>query len=91
MTTVLSALSEQNFGNNTRQVEAALKKHEAIAADIEARVYSLINCVTIQLTDLVSFTVDDQEVVGLTTSQLTVTPNVGKLFTLMFTCASDIK
>ena len=38
MTTVLSALSEQNFGNNTRQVEAALKKHEAIAADIEARV-----------------------------------------------------
>ena len=38
MTTVLSALSEQNFGNNTRQVEAGLKKHEAIAADIEARV-----------------------------------------------------
>jgi len=38
MTTVLSALSEQNFGNNTQQVEAALKKHEAIAADIEARV-----------------------------------------------------
>ena len=71
MTTVLSALSEQNFGNNTRQVEAALKKHEAIAADIEARVYSLINCVTIQLTDLVSFTVDDQEVMGLTTSQST--------------------
>jgi len=41
MMTVLSALSEQNFGNNTRQVEAALKKHEAIAADIEARVHSL--------------------------------------------------
>ena len=41
MTTVLSALSEQNFGNNTQQVEAALKKHEAIAADIEARVLSL--------------------------------------------------
>lgn len=38
MSTVLSALSEQNFGNNTRQVEAAVKKHEAIAADIEARV-----------------------------------------------------
>jgi len=43
MTTVLSALSEQNFGNNTRQVEAALKKHEAIAADIEARVH-LFTC-----------------------------------------------
>jgi len=42
MTTVLSALSEQNFGNNTQQVEAALKKHEAIAADIEARVRSLV-------------------------------------------------
>jgi len=38
MTTVLNALSEQNVGNNTRQVEAALKKHEAIATDIEARV-----------------------------------------------------
>jgi len=41
MTTVLSALSEQNFGNNTMQVEAAVKKHEAIAADIEARVQSV--------------------------------------------------
>jgi len=38
MTTVLGALSEQNVGNNTRQVEAALKKHEAIATDIDARV-----------------------------------------------------
>jgi len=38
MTTVLTALSEQSVGNNTRQVEAAVKKHEAIAADIEARV-----------------------------------------------------
>ena len=35
MTTVLS---DQNFGNNTTQVEAALKKHEAIATDIESRV-----------------------------------------------------
>jgi len=35
---VLGALSEQNVGNNTRQVEAALKKHEAIATDIDARV-----------------------------------------------------
>jgi len=42
MMTVLSALSEQNFGNNTRQVEAALKKHEAIAADIEARVHTFV-------------------------------------------------
>ncbi len=31
-------LSDQNFGNNTSQVEAALKKHEAISSDIEARV-----------------------------------------------------
>jgi len=38
MTTVLAALSEQNVGNNTRQVEAALKKHEAISTDIDARV-----------------------------------------------------
>jgi len=35
MTTVLS---DQNFGTNTTQVEAALKKHEAIAADINSRV-----------------------------------------------------
>lgn len=33
-----AVLSDQNFGSNTTQVEAALKKHEAIAADIEARV-----------------------------------------------------
>jgi len=34
MTTVLM---DQNFGTNTTQVEAALKKHEAIAADIDSR------------------------------------------------------
>lgn len=33
-----AVLSDQNFGSSTTQVEAALKKHEAIAADIEARV-----------------------------------------------------
>ena len=31
-------LSDQNFGKTTQQVEAALKKHEAISSDIEARV-----------------------------------------------------
>lgn len=35
---MISVLSDQNFGSNTTQVEAALKKHEAIAADVEARV-----------------------------------------------------
>ena len=30
-------LTDQNFGNNTSQVEASLKKHEAISSDIEAR------------------------------------------------------
>lgn len=35
MTTVLM---DQNFGTSTTQVEAALKKHEAIAADIDSRV-----------------------------------------------------
>ena len=34
MTTILS---DQNFGNRSDQVEAALKKQEAISADIEAR------------------------------------------------------
>ena len=38
MTTVLQ---DQNFGNNTSQVEAALKKHEAISSDIEARVSAI--------------------------------------------------
>ena len=33
-----AVLSDQNFGSNTTQVEAALKKHEAIAAEIETRV-----------------------------------------------------
>ena len=33
-----TVLSDQNFGRNTSQVEAALKKHEAISADIESRV-----------------------------------------------------
>jgi hypothetical protein len=36
-------LSDQNFGNNTKQVEASLKKHETIAADIEARVSKVVN------------------------------------------------
>ena len=35
---MITVLSDQNFGNNTSQVEAALKKHEAISSDIEARV-----------------------------------------------------
>jgi len=39
MTTVLS---DQNFGNNTSQVEAAFKKHEAISTDIEARVSTVL-------------------------------------------------
>ena len=34
-------LQDQNFGTSTTQVEAALKKHEAISADIEARVGTL--------------------------------------------------
>ena len=29
---------DQNYGNDTTQVEAALKKHEAVVAEIEARV-----------------------------------------------------
>ncbi len=37
---MITVLSDQNFGNNTSQVEAALKKHEAISSDIEARVSS---------------------------------------------------
>ncbi|KAI0237885.1 Spectrin beta chain, non-erythrocytic 1 [Lamellibrachia satsuma] len=32
-----TVLSDQNFGRSTSQVEAALKKHEAISADIESR------------------------------------------------------
>ena len=31
-------LSTHTFGNSTTQVEAALKKHEAIRTDVEARV-----------------------------------------------------
>jgi hypothetical protein len=38
LTDMINVLSDQNFGNNTKQVEASLKKHETIAADIEARV-----------------------------------------------------
>ena len=36
-------LSDQNFGSSTSQVEASLKKHEAISADIESRVSSIVN------------------------------------------------
>ena len=35
---MIKVLSDQNFGNNTSQVEAALKKQEAISSDVEARV-----------------------------------------------------
>ena len=35
---MITVLSDQNFGNNTSQVEAALKKHEAICAEIDTRV-----------------------------------------------------
>ncbi len=35
---MINVLSDQNFGNNTTQVEAQLKKHEAISSDIDARV-----------------------------------------------------
>ena len=44
---MITVLSDQNFGNNTSQVEAALKKHEAISSDIEARVltsFILLKC-----------------------------------------------
>ena len=37
-----TVLSDQNFGRSTSQVEAALKKHEAISADIESRVSHMI-------------------------------------------------
>ena len=33
-----AVLADQNFGSKTSQVEASLKKHEAISADIESRV-----------------------------------------------------
>ena len=35
---MITVLSDHNFGNNTSQVEAALKKHEAICAEIDTRV-----------------------------------------------------
>lgn len=38
LTDMTAILSDQNFGNRSDQVEAALKKQEAISADIEARV-----------------------------------------------------
>ena len=38
---MITVLSDHNFGNNTSQVEAALKKHEAICAEIDTRVSSL--------------------------------------------------
>ena len=51
-------LSDQNFGSNTSQVEAAVKKHEAISADIEARVSIACEGITLWLvfvTILISF------------------------------------
>jgi spectrin beta len=35
---MMQILSDQQFGANTSQVEATLKKHEAISADINSRV-----------------------------------------------------
>ena len=42
---MIKVLSDQNFGNNTSQVEAALKKQEAISSDVEARVSTVWLCV----------------------------------------------
>ena len=39
---MINVLSDQNFGNNTTQVEAQLKKHEAISSDIDARVRHIL-------------------------------------------------
>ena len=38
---MITVLSDQNFGSSTSQVEAALKKHEAICAEIDTRVRHL--------------------------------------------------
>lgn len=65
MTRVLA--QDQNYGNDTTQVEAALKKHEAVVAEIEARVstsYILISFANLKYIYIPVLTVQEIRVYG---------------------------
>jgi hypothetical protein len=41
---MIQVLSDPRYGNNLTQVDATIKKHEAISADILARVCNVLVC-----------------------------------------------